>query len=160
MLYQNLVYQILSFIANEWINKMCCRLQCSAGEISQERAHQSGFRFWAQPPPHIRFWAHPLSQDTSRAPIEGLDQKLPYLVFCPPVITKCARITISTCCQEETRKCKLPNPEEGALKFSDVQTWHPLWMLRNNFAYLTAWECPHIDPDTKTVLFTSYTSLQ
>ena len=38
-LYQNLVQKQ---------NAMCC----SVGEVSQDRAHQSGFRFWAQHPTH------------------------------------------------------------------------------------------------------------
>ena len=66
--------------------------------------------------------SHP-SQDTSRAGIQGLDQKLPYLVSCPPVITKMCKnprfllvVRVTFFRHFLALKCKLPNPQESALR--------------------------------------------
>ena len=119
---------------------------CSVGEVSQdgssERIQILGSASYS--PPHRRIHL---------AGIHGSDQKVPYLVWS---LQLCARIRdlwdirfwdffllVNVNCPIH----KSP--------LSDVQTWHPLWMLRNNFAYFTAGWCPHIDPATKIVIFSA-----
>ena len=55
------------------------------------------------------------------AGIQGSDQKLPYLVWCPPVKTEMNRGFLHVVRPTFlrlflARKCKLPNPQEAALR--------------------------------------------
>ena len=104
-LHQNLV-QILFFHGRINVQQKHISVCCSGGEVSQELIRGDS-DFGLTP-----------SQDTSRAGIQGLEQKLSYLALCPPVIKKmCENLRFLYVVRHfPVRKFKLPNPQEGALR--------------------------------------------